>query len=65
MNRPDRSGEDGQSTIEYTVVVTFLVLLVIAVFTALGPTFRDFLQDPVSDEEVSDSEAAVSTEMYE
>jgi Flp pilus assembly pilin Flp len=64
LNRPDRS-EDGQSTIEYTVVVTFLVLLLITVFTALSPTFRDLLSDPVSDEDVSDSEAAVSTEMYE
>lgn len=65
LNRPDRFGEYGQSTIEYTLIVTFLVLLIIAVFTALGPTFRDFLSDPVSEGEVSDNKATISTELYD
>lgn len=65
MNRPDRTGEHGQGTIEYTLVVTFLVILLLAVFTALGPTFRDMLSEPVSGDEVGDSKSAVSTETYD
>lgn len=65
MNRPDRTGEDGQSTIEYTLIVTFLVILLIAVFTTLGPAFREMLSEPVSGDEVGDSKSAVSTETYE
>ncbi|MFB6346105.1 MAG: Flp family type IVb pilin [bacterium] len=69
MNRPESKrqqdpSESGQSTIEYGLVVTVMMLTVIAVFVALGPEFRELLQDPVEEDARGDRQSALSSAVY-
>jgi hypothetical protein len=58
-------GAQGQSMVEYGVVIAFLVILVVAIFTALGPEFLGLLERPISEDSSGDRQHAISSAIHE
>lgn len=70
LNPPDNSSgtladESGQGMVEYGLMTGLAAALVIAALVVLGPMLRDMLEEPVSQEEQGDREAAVSSAIYQ
>lgn len=61
---PSCFDEHGQSTIEYTLIVSLVVILVISVFVALGPQITAQYQQTINDEAVAESQSSISSAIY-
>lgn len=61
----NRSTDGGQSTAEYALIITFVIIMIISVFVAISPELRDLLQDPVSQESQGEAESSISSAVYD
>lgn len=64
LTRPPDRGEHGQGMVEYTLMVSLVVILVISVFVALGPQITAQYQQTINDQAIAESQSSVSSAIY-
>lgn len=62
----NRSGEeDGQSIVEYAIILVFVTIFIVAMMTSLSPMVRNLFERPVSEDSQADRDNAISSAVYD